>query len=69
MDHTSTLAQRALENPPKEIEELLNDPRTSAEAKDAVLPLLGNALAHANQDTNGLEDGRLQVVDEEQVFT
>lgn len=69
MNQTPSIAQQALDNPPKELQDLLNDPRTSVEAKEAVLPLMANALAGDKQGSNGLEDGRLQVVDEDQVFT
>lgn len=78
MNQTSDLAAQLVANPPAELQELLNDPRTTDSAREAVSDLVqpppaadkvnghGSGFAPA---AGGSTNGRLQIVDEKQNFT
>jgi hypothetical protein len=72
MNQTADVSAGLVANPPAELRELLNDPRTTDSAREAVadvakLPTttVNGSKSHSSQ----LGDGRLQVVDEKQEFT
>ncbi|OXG29722.1 protein SEY1 [Cryptococcus neoformans] len=66
MNQTPQIAQDLLKNPPQELQQLLNDPRTPDSARKAVqelqVPSVGSGAA-------GKESSRLQIVNENQEFT
>jgi hypothetical protein len=73
MNQTADLSAGLAANPPPELKKLLNDPRTTESAREAVadvskLPASNSANGH-KQHSSQLGDGRLQVVDEKQEFT
>ncbi|WVQ81742.1 protein SEY1 [Cryptococcus sp. DSM 104549] len=80
MNQTPQLATDLLANPPPELERLMNDPRTTDEARQAVKEVAtvspppagtgGGILGDkADEKTNSVGEGRLQVVNENQEFT
>lgn len=82
MDQTVSIAKDLAANPTPELQELLNDPRTTDSARQAVADVVSparnvngvsNGNGHASNTTSGLVnkagEGRLQVVDENQNFT
>lgn len=66
MNQTPQIAQDLLKNPPQELQQLLNDPRTPDSARKAVqelqVPSVGSGAA-------GKESSRLQIVNKNQEFT
>lgn len=76
MNQSIDIASNVINNPPKELQDLMNDPRTSPAARAAVSdvasvtsPLKSSATLDGATKSNKTEDGRLQVVDENQEFT
>ena len=74
MNQTPDLAASLAANPPAELRELLNDPRTTDSARQAVSevvkpPTNDSVNGHPPASSNGTRDGRLQIVDEKQEFT
>ncbi|WWC89135.1 protein SEY1 [Kwoniella dendrophila CBS 6074] len=79
MNQTPDIAANLLANPPPELQRILDDPRTTDEARQAVKdvsvvspPPVHNSLASTkkqNGDTNNAGEGRLQIVNEHQEFT
>ena len=72
MNQTADLSAGLAANPPAELRELLNDPRTTDSARAAVADVAKPPPATANGSKSGsgqLGDGRLQVVNETQEFT
>lgn len=77
MNLTPDIAQNLVNDPPPELQKLMADPRTTDEARQAVASLVAPSKANGTSDvaqtsshgTSGLQDGRLQVVNEGQEFT
>lgn len=84
MNQTADIARDILANPPKEVVDIMGDPRTSNDARAAISeispsPLLANPITTSNGTgaatrsaalpINKAGEGRLQVVDENQNFT
>jgi len=72
MNQTADLSAGLAANPPAELRELLNDPRTTDSARAAVADVAKPPSATVNgskSSSSQLGDGRLQVVDEKQEFT
>jgi hypothetical protein len=77
MNQTADIAQKLVNDPPAELQQLMNDPRTSDSARAAVSdvasvtsPLKVNGGSIGPVETTGEGgDGRLQVVNEVQEFT
>jgi hypothetical protein len=81
MNQTAERASDLVSKPPKELQELLNDARTTDEAREAVASLTSLPAARPNggvrsgagfkaeNPTNKAGDGRLQIVNEHQEFT
>lgn len=75
MNQTVDIARELASKPPPELEQLLNDPRTTDSAREAVSDLVrpppGDGVnGHATSPKmSGAGDGRLQIVDEKQNFT
>ena len=76
MNQSINIASDLVNNPPKELQELMSDSRTSDAARAAVSdvasvtsPLKSNAGLGSGSTTNKTGDGRLQVVNENQEFT
>jgi hypothetical protein len=73
MNQTADISSSVAADPPAELQALLDDPRTTDSAREAVADV---AKVPASNKTNGdtsnssrVGDGRLQVVDEKQDFT
>lgn len=80
MEQTASIASEMLANPSKELQDVLNDPRTTDEARAAVKEVMPPAAAatirdpsstsnDASSNTNKAGEGRLQIVNEHQEFT
>lgn len=72
MNQTADISAGLAANPPAELRELLNDPRTTDSARAAVADvakLPGTTVNGSKSSSSQLGDGRLQVVDEKQGFT
>jgi hypothetical protein len=75
MNQTVDIASKLATDPPPELEKLLNDPRTTDSAREAVSELVKSPTSDgangisASSKPNGSGDGRLQIVDEKQNFT
>ncbi|WWC69983.1 protein SEY1 [Kwoniella pini CBS 10737] len=79
MNQTPETASNLLANPPPELQRILDDPRTTDEARQAVKevsvvspPPVQNGLASTPKEPNGTNhsgEGRLQIVNEHQEFT
>lgn len=71
MNQTADIAANLTANPPAELRELLNDPRTTDSAREAVADVtkIPTSTANGSNKSSQLGDGRLQVVDEKQDFT
>jgi hypothetical protein len=74
MNQTADIASGLVANPPAELQELLNDPRTTDSARQAVADVAKVPTSTANRSSHKtsssqLGDGRLQVVNESQDFT
>lgn len=75
MNQTVDIAADLAAKPPPELENLLNDPRTTDSARQAVSELVKSpagesANGHVSATkSNGTGDGRLQIVNEKQDFT
>ena len=73
MNQTPGIVTELLRDPPEDLKQLMADPRTSDAAREAVASIVSpysaiNGPASSN-GTNGIEHGRLQVVDQHQEFT
>jgi len=79
MNQTSSIASNLLANPPDELKQLMADPRTSEEARQAIAktatsPSLKTMAVNGSSRrrdtlTNRVGEGRLQIVNENQEFT
>jgi hypothetical protein len=72
MNQTADLSAGLAANPPAELRELLNDPRTTDSARAAVADVAKPPPTTTNgskSSSSQLGDGRLQVVNETQEFT
>ena len=72
MNQTADISAGLAANPPAELRELLNDPRTTDSARAAVADvakLPATTVNGSKSSSSQLGDGRLQVVDEKQEFT
>jgi hypothetical protein len=72
MNQTADLSAELAANPPAELRELLNDPRTTDSARAAVADVAKPPPTTTNgskSSSSQLGDGRLQVVNETQEFT
>lgn len=73
MNQTADVSAGLAANPPAELQELLNDPRTTDSAREAVADVarlpVNSANGSTKQSSSQLGDGRLQVVNETQEFT
>ncbi|WWC61965.1 protein SEY1 [Kwoniella dejecticola CBS 10117] len=79
MNQTPEIAAGLLANPPPELQRILDDPRTTEDARQAVKdvsivspPPVQNSLGTSHKDSNGTNhsgEGRLQIVNEHQEFT
>lgn len=80
MNQTPDLAAKLAADPPPELQQLLNDPRTTDSAREAVADVVkpsttatsvgASVNGHTSTSSPGaLPDGRLQIVDEKQNFT
>ncbi|WWD17114.1 protein SEY1 [Kwoniella shandongensis] len=80
MNQTVDIAKNLVTNPPPELERLMNDPRTTDEARQAVKDIsvvspppsgtaTGFSAATGGNGGDQSRDGRLQVVNEDQEFT
>jgi hypothetical protein len=72
MNQTADISAGLAANPPAELRELLNDPRTTDSARAAVADVAkppSTTINGSKSSSSQLGDGRLQVVDEKQEFT
>ena len=78
MNQAADIGAGLVANPPAELQELLNDPRTTDSARDAIADITKTPASASSANGHGqghkessskLGDGRLQVVDEKQDFT
>jgi hypothetical protein len=72
MNQTADISAGLAANPPAELRELLNDPRTTDSARAAVADVAKAPPTTVNgskSSSSQLGDGRLQVVNETQEFT
>ena len=72
MNQTPDLAAGLAANPPPELRELLNDPRTTNSAREAVTDLVkppAGGITNGHAPNSSFGDGRLQIVNEKQDFT
>jgi len=78
MNQTADIGAGLVANPPAELQELLNDPRTTDSAREAIADITKTPASASSANGHGqphkdsssrLGDGRLQVVDEKQDFT
>jgi hypothetical protein len=73
MNQTPGIAASLLQNPPQELRELLDDPRVSSEAREAVNSVRSGtkegSISGQGKTAAGAGDERLQVVNESQEFT
>ena len=76
MNQSINIASDLVNNPPQELVDLMNDPRTTPAARAAVSdvasvtsPLKVKTGLDGHSTTNKTGDGRLQVVNEDQEFT
>ncbi|WVR06913.1 protein SEY1 [Kwoniella sp. DSM 27419] len=77
MNQTSDIAQNLLANPPPELQRIMDDPRTTDEARQAVKDVSSTStsvMPHVPKSVNGAGEasnrgGRLQIVNEHQEFT
>jgi len=78
MNQTADVGAGLVANPPAELQELLNDSRTTDSAREAIADITktpasassANGHGQSHKDSSSkLGDGRLQVVDEKQDFT
>jgi hypothetical protein len=68
MNFSIDAAQEALKNPSDELKALLDDPKVSKGALNAVRAEGFKPDSKPREDVSGLGDGRLQVVNEKQEF-
>ena len=75
MNQTADIAAEMLKNPTDDLRGLMDDPRTSDAAREAIAslasspPMTDPGRTAVPNGVSQLGDGRLQVVNEHQVFT